>query len=99
MYVLGDSCTEAVRSGSYEIERGLTSSQQEWETDESQWPISKPVEKYEGKIQTSGEAEYVGDLPVKSGELHAAFVLSTVANCEIGAVDTSEALVRKFHTL
>ena len=91
--MLGDKCTEDVRSGAYELDRGVTSGQQDFETDEAQWPISKPVEKYEAKIQTAGEAEFVNDIPSVKGELNAAFVLSTVANCDIVGVDTTEALV------
>ena len=94
--MLGDKCTEDVRSGAYELDRGVTSGQQDFETDEAQWPISKPVEKYEAKIQTAGEAEFVNDIPSVKGELNAAFVLSTVANCDIVSVDTTEALVIKF---
>ena len=67
---------------------------QDFDTDETQWPISKPVEKYEGVIQTAGEAEYVNDIPSVNGELNAAFVLTSVANCDIVSVDTTEALVR-----
>ena len=27
------------------------------------FPVSKPVEKYEGKLQSTGEAKYVDDIP------------------------------------
>ena len=93
--MLGDSASDDVQSGATDIERGLTSGQQSWDTDESEWPVSKPVEKLEGKRQAAGEAEYVNDIPLKSGELHAAFVLSNRANCTIASVDASQALVGK----
>ena len=32
------------------------------------FPVSEPVEKLEGKLQTTGEAKYVDDIP-KSGRL------------------------------
>ena len=54
--------------------------------------MSEPREKVEAKWQTSGEIQYTGDIPVKQGELHAAFVLTTTANCDIVSVDPSEAL-------
>ena len=33
----------------------------------SMFPVSEPVEKYEGKLQSTGEAKYVDDIP--RGEL------------------------------
>ena len=97
--MLGDKCSEDIRSGAFEIEKGLTSGVQDFDTDETQWPISKPVEKYEGVIQTAGEAEYVNDIPQVNGELHAAFVLTSVANCDIVSVDTAEALVINIYSI
>ena len=76
-----------------ELERGLSSGQQSYETDEDLWPVSEPREKVEAKWQTSGEIQYTGDIPHKQGELHGAFVLSSIANCDIVSVDPSEALV------
>ena len=29
----------------------------------SMFPVSEPVEKYEGKLQSTGEAKYVDDIP------------------------------------
>ena len=52
------------------------------------------MEKTEALIQAAGEAEYVNDLPVVQGELHAAFVLTSMANCEIASIDPKQALVR-----
>ena len=75
----------------------MTAGVQEWETDESQWPITQPVEKVEAKVQCGGEAEYVNDIPAATGELHAAFVMTSQANCDIVAVDTAAALV-SMHT-
>ena len=68
MSVLGASASSAVQSGAEELERGLSSGVQEWETDESQWPLTQPVPKYEGKIQCAGEAEYTNDRPKVFGE-------------------------------
>ena len=95
LYILGDSAAPAVQSAAADLERGLSSGAQDWETDESQWPITKPVEKTEAKIQCSGEATYVNDIPPVQGELQAAFVLTSVANCDIAAVDTAAALVSR----
>ena len=59
----------------------------------SMWPVSEPRQKVEALWQTAGEIQYTADLPSKAGELHAAFVLSSRANCDILSVDASEALV------
>ncbi len=55
--------------------------------------MNKPVPKIEGQSQCTGEAEYVADISPAKGELHAAFVLTNIANCDIDVVDASEALV------
>ena len=65
---------------------------QHYETDPSLFPINKPVEKYEARMQCTGEAIYINDIPEIPGELHAAFVYSTMANCELDTVDPTEAL-------
>ena len=82
-----------MQSGAGELERGLSGGQQSYETDEDLWPVSEPREKVEAKWQTSGEIQYTGDIPLKQGELHGAFVLSSKANCDIISLDPSQALV------
>ena len=82
-----------MRTGATNLDRGLSRGEQSYDTDESLWPVSQPIEKVEAKFQTAGELEYVGDLPTKQGELHAAFVLSSRANCDVLTVNTSRALV------
>ena len=81
-----------MQSGAKYLDRGLSKGQQSFDTDESLYPVSEPREKVEGRWQTSGEIQYTGDIPVKAGELHAAFVLSSKANCDIASIDTSEAM-------
>ena len=46
----------------------------------------------EAKWQTAGEAEYIGDIPERKDELHAAFVLSDQANATVVKVDSTRAL-------
>ena len=70
----------------------MTSGKQSFETDESLWPVSQPIEKVEAKWQTAGEAEYIGDIPERKDELHAAFVLSDQANATVVKVDSTRAL-------
>ena len=90
--MLGTSASPEVQSGAGSIERGLSSGQQSYDTDESLYPVSEPREKMEGKWQASGEIQYNGDIPFKQGELHAAFVLSNRANCDLVSIDPAEAL-------
>ena len=52
------------------------------------------MEKYEARLQCTGEAIYTNDIPILPSEVHAAFVYSTMANCELDIVDTTEAMVR-----
>jgi hypothetical protein len=91
--LLGDSVSDAVKSGAHGIVREISSGVQTYETDPSLYPVNQPIGKYEGKSQCTGEAVFVNDMPTFPGELCAAIVVSTVANCELDTVDPSEALV------
>lgn len=66
---------------------------QSYRTDETLWPVNKGIPKIEGQSQCSGEAEYVSDIAPFKGEVHAAFVISTQARCDLDTVDPSDALV------
>ncbi|KAI5083880.1 hypothetical protein GOP47_0000049 [Adiantum capillus-veneris] len=59
---------------------------------EEEYLIHKAMEKSEAKIQASGEAVYVDDIPSPDQCLFAAFVLSTKAAAKIKHIDTKEAL-------
>ena len=85
-----------MRSGALNLDRGLSRGEQSYDTDESLWPVSEPIEKVEAKWQTSGELKYVGDIPTQQGELHSAFVLSKRANCDVVSVNATKALVRGY---
>lgn len=73
--------------------RNVSYGEQFYLTDDESWPIDMPMAKIEGKSQCTGEAQYVNDIPHQKGELFAAFVNSTIANCDLDVVDPSEALV------
>ena len=90
---LGNSISPDLQSGASGISRGISSGVQNYETDPALYPVNKAVEKYEARIQCTGEAQYANDVPLVPGELWAAFVYSTQANCELDTVDPSEALV------
>ena len=72
--------------------RPLQQGSQHYDTDPGQYPLNKPVSKIEADVQCTGEAEYVGDITARHDELHAAFVLTDRAACDIDTVDTSSAL-------
>ena len=43
-----------VRTGAVELERGISSGKQEFDTDETQWPVHQPTIKVEARAQCSG---------------------------------------------
>ncbi|XP_035713400.1 xanthine dehydrogenase/oxidase isoform X1 [Folsomia candida] len=92
--ILGDSVSPRVQSGARDIDRYLMQGKQDFDTsDTSEWPLYQPISKIEGKVQASGEAEYVNDMESRFGELFGAFVVTSVANAKIQRVDASEALL------
>ena len=61
------------------------------------WPVNQPVPKLESLYQTSGEAQYINDIPIKINEV---FCALTIAN-ELGIfekIDTTEAMVKNTYT-
>ncbi|KAJ9584592.1 hypothetical protein L9F63_021062, partial [Diploptera punctata] len=79
-------------SGGQSIERPISSGKQNFDTDQQEWPLTKPLPKLEALAQCSGEAEYVNDIPPIPGEAFAAFVMTTVGQGLIASIDASEAL-------
>ncbi|CAH2267498.1 jg22586 [Pararge aegeria aegeria] len=80
------------RSGGELITRPLSSGMQSFQTDPSLYPLNQPVQKLEAVIQSSGEAQYVNDIPSMKNEVFGAFVLSTVYNGEVDEIDCKHAL-------
>lgn len=72
--------------------RPVSSGQQSFDTDPSEYPVSQPVGKLEGLAQTSGEARYLDDRPIQPGTLFAAFFVATQANATLSAIDVSAVL-------
>lgn len=86
--------TELRSGGSYLRPAKVSSGRQVVQTVEKNWPVSKPVAKFEGLLQASGELEYVNDLPRQPDELWAAYVQATEVHSKLGPIDASRALVR-----
>eukprot|EP00005_Dracoamoeba_jomungandri_P003978 CAMPEP_0174259192 /NCGR_PEP_ID=MMETSP0439-20130205/8049_1 /TAXON_ID=0 /ORGANISM="Stereomyxa ramosa, Strain Chinc5" /LENGTH=1426 /DNA_ID=CAMNT_0015342987 /DNA_START=78 /DNA_END=4358 /DNA_ORIENTATION=+ len=73
-------------------DRPISSGAQSFTPDESEYPVSKPTIKAEAYMQTSGDAEYIGDISTPSDSLYAAFVLTTVGAGTIESIDADGAL-------
>lgn len=81
-----------LQTGSTNIERPLSSGLQTFQEKKDEWPLKQPLPKKTAKLQASGEAEYVNDMPKYRHELCAALVVSSVANATIESIDPSPAL-------
>ncbi|XP_068702018.1 xanthine dehydrogenase/oxidase-like [Montipora foliosa] len=92
LYLLGDKASARVRSAAEEFIRPVSSGIQSYDSQPKEYPLTKPMTKISAKLQTSGEAQYVSDIPSQGGELCAAFVVSTQGNCKVDSIDPSEAL-------
>ncbi|XP_076461928.1 uncharacterized protein LOC143294357 [Babylonia areolata] len=79
-------------SGASSLQRPVSVAEQTFQEKREDWPLKQPMPKKTALLQTSGEAIFVNDLPSFQHELHAAFVLSTVACAEIESVDPTPAL-------
>lgn len=88
-----DKVKPAHRTGGEILHRTLSSGTQMFDTYQDKFPLTKPVPKYEGLIQVSGEAQYSNDIPQLDNELWAAFVPATKVRAKIGKIDASDALV------
>ena len=87
-----DIISEKHKSAASAFVRPESSGTQDFGTDPSLYPVSKPVSKVEGKMQASGEAQYTDDIPTAEGCLHAAFVISEHACAKIESIDYEEVL-------
>ncbi|KAL7291951.1 hypothetical protein TKK_0014241 [Trichogramma kaykai] len=65
-----------LKSGGTLLQRGLSSGKQDFDTDRNIWPVNQPIPKIESLYQTSGEAEYVNDIPIKNNEVFCALTLA-----------------------
>ncbi|XP_062519686.1 xanthine dehydrogenase/oxidase-like [Corticium candelabrum] len=92
--VLGSSASSRVLSASSSIvsHRPVSSGIQKYSTDPSKYPLTQPMTKMAAKLQTSGKAEYVNDIPIYPNEARGAFVKSTQANAKLVSMDASTAL-------
>uniref|UniRef100_A0A4D5RAG3 Xanthine dehydrogenase n=1 Tax=Scolopendra viridis TaxID=118503 RepID=A0A4D5RAG3_SCOVI len=90
--VLPDALAPKIKSGADILHRPVSSGSQTFATNKEDWPVNQPIPKIEAKVQCSGEAEYIMDMPRPANTLYAAFVTSTVPNATLKDMDPSDAL-------
>lgn len=83
---------DSLRSGGDVLQRPISSGTQEFDTYQEDWPVTKAIPKFEGFIQTAGEAKYANDLPKIPDEVWAVFVQATAVGSKIKSIDASAAL-------
>ena len=54
MIVIGNKVDSKFKSGALNLERGLSSGKQDFDTDKKEWPIYRPTIKVEARAQCSG---------------------------------------------
>ncbi|KAK9891892.1 hypothetical protein WA026_017378 [Henosepilachna vigintioctopunctata] len=83
-----------VRSGGANMARPVSRGIQDYETNESLYPLTRAIPKIEAQAQTSGQAEYIEDIPDLHHQLYGKFILAKAApNSKIIKIDTSKALL------
>ncbi|KAF2885005.1 hypothetical protein ILUMI_21179 [Ignelater luminosus] len=81
------------KSGGAKLVRPVSSGTQDYETNESLYPLTQPIPKLEALAQCSGQAKYIMDMHDEPGQLYGAFVLAKATACSvISKIDTTEAL-------
>ncbi|KAJ8967053.1 hypothetical protein NQ317_000045 [Molorchus minor] len=88
-----DMLSSRMKSGATILQRPVSSGTQEFGTNKTKYPVGEPIPKIEAYAQTSGEAEYIADMPDLPYQLFAAFVTAKAApNSTILKVDATAAL-------
>ncbi|KAK4872289.1 hypothetical protein RN001_016413 [Aquatica leii] len=81
------------KSGGFKFSRPVSKGTQDYETNESLYPLTQPIPKIEALGQCTGKAQYIMDMPDRPNQLYAAFVLAKAApHSIIKNVDPQEAL-------
>ncbi|EFA13013.1 xanthine dehydrogenase/oxidase [Tribolium castaneum] len=80
-------------SGGPVLTRPVSSGTQDYETNESLYPLTEAVPKLEALAQTSGQAQYIHDMPEVPHQLHGTLILAEAPpNSTIKTIDASKAL-------
>lgn len=65
LIVLGTKVDSTMKSGALDLQRGLSSGKQDFDTDKNEWPIYQPVIKVEARAQCSGKVHRVFNIKNK----------------------------------
>lgn len=89
-----DRISDKNKSGGSILERPISNGLQDFETNESLYPLTQAIPKIEAQAQTSGQAQYIFDMADLPHQLWGALVLAKAPpNSIIKNVDASEVLV------
>ncbi|XP_055489384.1 uncharacterized protein LOC129695930 [Leucoraja erinacea] len=80
------------QSARYSLERPVSTGTQTYSSKPEEYPLTKPMPKLSARLQTSGEAQYIDDLPHLPNELFTAFVLSTEGNATLTDINNTAAM-------
>lgn len=93
-----DKISPRNKSGASLLERPLSKGAQDFETQKSLYPLTQAIPKIEALAQTSGQAQYINDMPDLPYQLFGVLVLAKAkAGSIIKKIDASKALVSSFN--
>jgi xanthine dehydrogenase/oxidase len=88
-----DKLSPKNQSGGTVLERPISTGVQDYETNESLYPLTEAVPKIEALAQTSGQAQYIRDMPDMPHQLYGVLILAEAPpNSTIKSIDASRAL-------
>uniref|UniRef100_A0A1L8DXY7 Indole-3-acetaldehyde oxidase n=1 Tax=Nyssomyia neivai TaxID=330878 RepID=A0A1L8DXY7_9DIPT len=87
-----EKVNKKILSASKPTDRLLSSGKQTFKKFPESFPLTDAIPKWEGTIQTAGEAKYANDLLPQPGELWAALVQARKVNAVIKKIDASTSL-------
>ncbi|KAJ3639859.1 hypothetical protein Zmor_003192 [Zophobas morio] len=88
-----DKLSPKNQSGGAMLERPISTGVQDYETNASLYPLTQAIPKIEALAQTSGQAQYVSDLPDSPHQLFGTLILADAPpNSTLKSIDASKAL-------
>lgn len=76
------------------MSRPVSNGVQDYPTNKSLYPLTKPIPKIEALAQTSGQAQYINDIPDLPGQLFMSFIEARAApGSKIKSVSAENVLV------
>lgn len=82
------------QSGGEKFNRPVSTGAQDFSSNKSLYPLTEPMPKLEALAQTTGQAEYINDIPDLPGQLYASFVEAKAPpQSKIKSISAEKALV------